>query len=417
MRTISILALTSGALALLAPACDSSSGDSLPTGCDALIKPGDNDAQELQAAFIDAQSGDTVCLAAGTYAFDRELSLTNAADVTLKGMGATRDDVVLDFATQTVGDDGFTVTATGFTVENLTIKNSPGNGIVAHSETSTFRNIKVWWDAGSVTENGFYAIYPTDCKKVIIEDNEVIGASDAGIYVGSCEYAIVRRNKVHGNVAGLEIENTHHADVYDNEVYDNTAGILALVLPNLKIKDNRYVNLRNNNIHDNNRTGFAKAGTVVSYVPKGIGILSLAGADIEIQHNQIVNNDGAGAMVVSYKTFEILTDKPLDDPQMDPYLRRLYIHDNTFDGNGDHPLGALALLGQATLENVLWDGVTANGETVADAKICLGASPPTFRMFAVADGFAPAKQSTATTDHTCTLESLPEMQDFSGITE
>lgn len=415
MRLMRFGAGLGGALVvILGSACDSSDG-ALPAGCDALLKPGDDDARDIQAAFIDAQSGDTICLAAGTYVLDRELSLANAAEVTLKGAGATRDDVVLDFGTQTVGDDGLTVTASGFTIENLSVKNSPGNGIVAHAELSTFRNVKVSWDAGSVTTNGFYAVYPTDCRKTVIEDIEVVGASDAGIYVGSCEYAIVRRNKVHGNVAGLEIENTRHADVYDNEVYDNTAGILALVLPNLKIKENRWVLIRDNDIHDNNRDGFAKSGTVVSYVPKGVGILSLAGADIEIRDNEVKNNRGAAAMVVSYKTMETLTGQKLDDPQMDPYLRRVYIHDNTFEGNGTAPAGALALMGQPSLENVLWDGVTAEGESVAEAKICLGATPPTFRMFALTDGFAPASQSTDTTDHTCTLDPLPEMEDFSGV--
>jgi len=394
-------------------ACDSDS-DAKPE-CSVTLSPGDNDAQTLQAAFIDAASGDTICLSPGTYTIDRELSLANAASVTLKGKGATRDEVIIDFATQTIGDDGITVTAQGFTIENLWVKNSPGNGVVAHAEESVFRNIKVSWDAGSVTDNGFYAVYPTDCKKVIIEDTEVVGASDAGIYVGSCEYAIVRRNKVHGNVAGIEIENSRHADVYENEVYDNTAGILTLVLPNLRIKENRYVLIRDNNIHDNNRPGFATAGTVVSYVPFGLGMLVLGGGDIEIRDNTFSGNQGTAMLAVSYRTFELLTDTTLDDQEMDPYLRRFYVHDNTFTNNGTAPIGTLSLLGQATLENVLWDGVLAEGETKADAKICLGATPASFRNFAVADNFAPEKQSTDTADHTCTLEPLDEMEDFEGV--
>jgi len=247
------------ALALAHAACGADATDP----CSVRLSPGANDAQAIQAAFIDAKSGATVCLEPGTYKLDRELSLSNAADITLRGTGATREEVVLDFATQTVGDDGVVVTAPGFVIENLWVKNAPGNGVVAHAEDSIFRNIKVSWDAGSVTDNGFYAVYPTDCKRVIIEDTEITGASDAGIYVGSCEYAIVRRNKVHGNVAGIEIENSRHADVYDNEVYDNVAGILVFVLPKLAIKETRHVLVRDNIIRANNHPNFATSGTIV----------------------------------------------------------------------------------------------------------------------------------------------------------
>ena len=51
-------------------------------------------------------------------------------NVTVRGAGATLGDTVLDYAKQETADDGFAVTAGGFTVENLTLKNTPGNGIV-----------------------------------------------------------------------------------------------------------------------------------------------------------------------------------------------------------------------------------------------------------------------------------------------
>jgi parallel beta-helix repeat protein len=323
-------------------------------------------------------------------------------------MGATREEVILDFATQVEGDDGITVTAPGFTIENVWVKNSPGNGVVAHAEDSTFRNLKVSWDAGSVTTNGFYAVYPTDCKRTLIEGVEVVGASDAGIYVGSCEYAIVRNNKVHGNVAGLEIENTVHADVYGNEVYDNSAGILALLLPNLKIKENAHVLFRDNIVRDNNRPNFAKAGTVVSSVPTGTGMLVLCGHDIEVRNNEVTGNKSGGVLIVSYRTLELLTSTTLNDPGMDPYVRRVYVHGNTFSENGKDPQGGIKVLGQATLENVLWDGILKDGETTAE--ICLGDTPPTFRNFKTADAFS--GQTTDTMGHTCTLPEMAKMESF-----
>lgn len=379
-------------------------------GIDIVLQPSDEAHEAIQTALIEARSGDVIGLLPGTYRINRELNLTGVADITFKGMGATRDEVILDFAGQIEGDDGFTVTAPGFTIENLWVKNSPGNGIVAHAEDSTFRNLKVSWDAGSVTENGFYAIYPTDCRRTLIEGNEVTGASDAGIYVGSCEYAIVRRNKVYGNVAGIEIENTVHADVYENEIYDNSAGLLALLLPNLKIKENRSVLFRNNYIHDNNRPNFASVGTVVASVPTGTGVLVLCGSDIEVRDNVITGNVSTGVLVVSYKILELLTATTLDDPGMDPFVKRVHIFGNSFAENGTSPKGGLLILQQSTLEDVLWDGLL--NDAGDDAQICLGDEPPSYRMMAAAQDFDLAKQSTDATPQRCTLPPIPELEDF-----
>jgi parallel beta-helix repeat protein len=209
------------------------------SGCSAVLTAGAGSQDEVQRALIEAQSGAEVCLCPGTFAFGKELSLT-VPDVTVRGLGASRDDTVLDFAAQTIGDDGFTVTSDGFTIENVWVKNTPGNGIVVTgAEDVAFRNMKVSWDAGSVTANGAYAVYPVKSRRVVVEDSEVVGAADAGIYVGQCEEAIVRNNVVYGNVAGIEIENSTGADVYGNEAYDNTAGILVFVLPNLEKKTAR----------------------------------------------------------------------------------------------------------------------------------------------------------------------------------
>jgi parallel beta-helix repeat protein len=393
--------------------CDSDTGDKLPAGYDHVIAPSSNDHEAIQTVMINAQSGDVIGLRPGTYRITRELNLTGIADVTLKGMGDTRDEVIIDFADQTEGDDGITVTAGGFTIENLWIKNSPGNGVVAHSEDSTFRNIKVSWDAGSVTGNGFYAVYPNDCKRTVIEDVEVTGASDAGLYVGSCEYAIVRRNKVHANVAGIELENSTSADVYDNEVYDNSAGILALLLPNQPRKENTRILFRNNEVRDNNRPNFATAGTVVASVPTGTGVLVLCGTDIEVRDNAITGNDSGGVIIVSYGIFELLTGTTLDDPELDPFVKRVYVHGNTFSGNGTAPKGGMAVVGVAPLEDVLWDGLLEDGQT--DAQICLGATPAAFRNFAASDNFALDKQSTSTVGHTCTLPVMPAMETFPQV--
>lgn len=414
---VALTALSCAALvALAAPACGDDA-EALPAGCSVALSPDADAFEALQTAFLDALSGDTICLRPGTYAFTRELNLANRQNITLRGAGATRDEVVLDFAGQTVGNNGMTVTADGFAIENLTIKNSPGNGIVVQADTSRFTNIRVYWDAGSVRDNGAYAIYPNGCSRTIVEDSEVVGAADAGIYVGSCEYAIVRRNTVYANVAGIEIENSRYADVYENEVYDNTAGVLVFVLPNLAIKEVREVLVRDNLIYDNNRDNFAEPGTVVSFVPKGLGVLTMGAKDAEFRDNTITGNDSAGVLIVSFNIMEVLAGIENSDDEMDPYTERVYVHGNTFADNGQAPAGALSALGEATLPDVLWDGDVRDDQT--DPEICLGATPPSFLDFDGPNLTNPSERSTSTdtTPHACTLpplETLTSFEDMEG---
>lgn len=379
-----------------------------PTGCSVTLSPGSDDTSALQTALIEAKSGDTVCLCKGSYALTKEVSLA-VPGVTVRGLGAKLDDVVLDFAGQTQGDDGFTVTSDGFTIENLGIKNSPGNGIVVTgAEDVTFRKLKVWWDAGSVTENGAYAVYPVKSTRVIIEDSEIIGAADAGVYVGQCNQAIVRRNKVHGNVAGIEIENTNDAEVYENEAWDNTAGILVFTLPNLEKKDGKRTKVRDNDVHDNNRANFAEQGTIVASVPAGTGMLILASDDNEIANNQITNNQSAGVVVVSMTTLNIVL-QTTKDPATDPDPEKTYLHGNTFTNNGSDPQGILGAFAVKPLENVIWDGVLKAG--VTDPMLCLGDAPlPSFRNLHAPGGLVDnAAHTTDATPHQCKLPELPSV--------
>lgn len=378
------------------------------SGCTVVVSPSADDTTKLKEALIGVTSGGTVCLCPGTYKPTAQLSL-NVKDVTVRGLGAGIEDTVLDYAGQTQDSNSFLVTSDGFTVENIWLKNSPGNGIVVQgAEDVTFRKLKVSWDAGSVTANGAYAVYPVSSKRVLVEDSEVVGAADAGIYVGQCEQAIVRRNKVYGNVAGIEIENSLDAEVYENEAYDNTAGILVFTLPNLQLKDGARALVRDNLVKDNNRENFAEEGTIVSYVPPGTGMMVLSSDRTEIRDNTIEGNVSAGILVLSGKTVDIILPST-PDPGTDPYPEGTYIHSNTFTNNGTAPEGILATLGLASLENVLWDGYVSPAASLGN-PLCLGTAPlPTFRNFAVPEGGLAdvSKHTTDATAHECTLEALP----------
>ncbi len=381
--------------------------DGTPTaGCDAVVEPGADATSRVQAAFIETRSGQTVCLCPGTYPIERELSLT-IPRATVRGLGATRDDVVLDFASQTEGDDGLTATAGELLFENFSVKNTPGNGVVVTGvDGVTFRNLKVSWDAGSDPANGAYALYPVESNRVVVEGSEVVGAMDAAVYVGQCTNAVVRNNVAHGSVIGIEIENSEDVEVHDNEVYDNTVGIALFTLPHLKRKRNVRVLVRDNELRDNNRANFAPMGALAASVDAGNGVYLLATQDTEIRDNVIRNNGSTGITMFSAELAETYDPNITPDPEAMRVAARIHIHGNTFESNGGAPSPVAQFLsgGLLQLEDVLWDGVE---DAPGAAKICLGEGDlPSFRNY---DFRKAGVNPTDTTNHRCSLPELPSI--------
>src|SRR4029078_9013947 len=97
--------------------------------------------------------------------------------------------------------------------------------------------------------------FPGKSQTVLVEDSIAENASDAGLYVGQCQHVVVRNNKVTGNVAGPEIENTQYAGGYGNVAEGHTHGIVVFDLPGNPIVG-RDVRLRDNTIRNNNHVNF-----------------------------------------------------------------------------------------------------------------------------------------------------------------
>ncbi|MEI9987280.1 MAG: parallel beta-helix domain-containing protein [Aliidongia sp.] len=188
----------------------------------------------LQARLIDAKSGDTITIPAGTYHLDTSLSL-NVDGVTIRGEGM--DKTILNFKGQVNGAEGMLVHASNFTIEDLTIQDTKGDALkINEGENVIVRRVKAEWTNGSATTNGAYGIYPVQIKNLLVEDSVAIGASDAGIYVGQSKNIVVRGNRAEQNVAGIEIENSSDADVHDNIATKNTGGILVFNMPNCRCR-------------------------------------------------------------------------------------------------------------------------------------------------------------------------------------
>jgi len=331
----------------------------LVAGCkEPVAAPGATEAN-LQQQLLDAKPGDVITIPAGTFHFDRSLSL-DVDGVTIKGAGM--DKTILSFKGQKAGAEGLLVNASDFTIEDLAIEDSKGDALkINEGENIIIRRVRTEWTGGPKTSNGAYGLYPVQIRNVLIEDSVAIAAADAGIYVGQSENIVVRRNRASKNVAGIEIENSQNADVYDNVAEGNTGGVLVFNMPQLT-KVGGKTRVFKNKIINNNEPNFGAKGSAVGNVPAGSGVVINANDDVEIFDNDITGNQ-TSAVIVSSGFSSGFNDKYPHAATFDPYPEGIYVHGNRISGNGGSPDGIelkavrLALVGlSGALPPILWDG-------------------------------------------------------------
>lgn len=369
MKTIGYWITAAAAFAL--SACGNNGGETRD------LTDANSDYQSvLLEQLIDAQPGDVIDIPAGVYSFDRSLSLT-VDGVTIRGAGM--DETILNFQDQISGAEGLIVTANDFTLENLAIEDTIGDGLkVNGGENIIIRGVRVEWTNGYSTENGAYGLYPVQTTNVLIEDSVAIGASDAGIYVGQSRNVIVRNSRAEFNVAGIEIENCIGADVYGNTATNNTGGILVFNMPNLP-QPGYHTRVFDNDVYANNTENFGHAGTPVASVPAGSGIVINSNDRVEIFNNRLADNDTANIIISSLHSTGY-SDYSVQDG-FDPYPETIWIHGNTYSGGGSSPDGLdltalkIAMFGlNGSFPDVLFDGF------IDDAKLVDGVLPDALRL-------------------------------------
>lgn len=321
------------------------------------VEAGANGQERLQTALIEAKSGDTVQIGAGTFDLTDGLSL-DVDKVTVRGAGPGR--TILSFKGQKGAGEGLLVTADDVVLRDFAVEDSRGDGIKSKAANRiVYFNLRVEWTGGPKSTNGAYGVYPVESKDVLIDRVTVKGASDAGIYVGQSQNIIVRNSTAQYNVAGIEIENSFKADVFFNNASHNTGGILVFDLPNLPQKGGHSVRVFANKIESNDTPNFAPPGNIVGGVPNGTGVLIMANRDVHVFGNNIGGNGTTNVLVVGYRL-------PFDDKTYNPLGSNIIVRNNVHGRAGfapgpqfDRGTQLAAALG-GNLPQIIWDGTGRN---------------------------------------------------------
>jgi parallel beta-helix repeat protein len=367
--------------------------------------------KHLQEQLIKAKPGDVIEIPEGKFQLNRTLSLT-ADKVTIRGKGMDRS--ILSFVGQKEGGSGLLVKASNFVIEDVAIEDTAGDGLTIQGGNGvTIRRVRVEWTRGANSENGPYAIYPTQSRNVLVEDSVAKGAADAGFYIGQSDYVVIRRNRAEFNVDGYEVENSEHVDVYDNIATHNTGGLGVFNLPGLPKQGGKYVRVFGNQIFDNNTANFApKSLGAIYHLPAGTGMYVMAINNVEVFQNTIRNNNTTNIYVIEYNSGL----GEIKDVRYRPYTEQIHLHDNNISGGGKTPdlrqddVKALSAVLGGPLPDVLYDGVIAPEIRAAKkganpAQICIRNNGTfTFLNFDGSNGFKhPVSDLNA---YQCSLEPL-----------
>lgn len=386
--------------------------------CNFEIYPGPDAEREIQDALNSIGEGCKIEFGEGTFELTRTLTMDGKSDVTLEGRG--RNNTTFSFEGQISGGDGLLITnSQNIIVRDLTIRDARGDGLkFRNSHGIVMNKVGTVWSGEPSEDNGAYGLYPVLSSNILIEDCYAFGASDAGIYVGQSDKAVIRDSEAEGNVIGIEIENTTNADVHDNTVHDNAAGIIVVNLPGL-LQNGARTRVFDNSITNNLLGNFAHEGHIAAETPAGTGILVLSVSDVEIFDNVLEENNVVGTAVASYGALVALGLFPEpQDPAYNLFPQNIYIHNNSYSRSNTYPdpeeqsaFGNLLVqsFGSNPIPDIVLDGIWTP-ESGDSGSICIENNPgSSFVNLNIPNDF-PNNLSFDPSPHACSMDPLPPVE-------
>lgn len=383
--------------------------------CHLRFRPDMHSQESIREALAEAESGCRISFGEGVYKFTRGLSMEDKSDVTLEGAG--RGQTIFSFAGQQDGEEGLLITRSrDIVVKNFTIRDSGGDALkFRNSQGIVISGMGAEWSGAPSVENGEYGYYPVASSDILIEDSYAYGASDAGIYVGLSERAVIRNSTAEANVIGIEVTNAREVDIIGNTALDNTAGIILSNLPGLPDSSSR-LRVIDNRVLYNDQGNFAHEDEIASEVPSGTGILLLGPKEVELFGNTVTGNNVLGTAVASYSAFVILDRLP--EPKeagFNPHATGVYIHGNTYRRDDTYPeTGRQSFFGKLLIQtfsprpvpDIVLDGIFAPGSGPSGA-ICVGDNDGDRLVNLNLSRNFPANLNFDPSPHACSRDPLP----------
>lgn len=382
--------------------------------CVTILEPGPDVQARAQGALDRAGRGCTVAFTEGEFHFSETLTLEGKSGVTVQGAG--RGLTTLSFTAQTSGDGLLVTGSQDILLQHFTVRDSHEDAIkIRESHGLRLTRLAAVWSGTPSTDNGEYGFYPVLSSDILIEHCYAYGASDAGIYVGLSDRAVIRNSTAEANVIGIEVTNATAVDIHGNLALDNTAGIVISSLPGLPRSGER-TRVFDNRVLYNQMGNFAHEDEVAAEVPAGTGILALGANRLEIFDNTVTGNNLVGAGITGYLAFvELNRFSEPGDPDFDPYPRQVYLHDNRFsrgavlpDTGGQSFFGKLLAetFGADSIPDILVDGIFAP-QSGPSGSVCIRQNSGShFANLNLADEF-PDRVVFDLSPHRCTLDPLP----------
>ncbi|WP_437761373.1 right-handed parallel beta-helix repeat-containing protein [Sorangium sp. So ce281] len=226
-------------------------------------------------------------------------------------------------------------------IRGITIRNFVNNGLFTE-RVDGFRIVDVHSD-----NNKSYGIFPTQSRNGLIALSKATGANDSGIWVETSEDVRVTHNLVEDNTNGFEVSNSDDVDLSYNVARNNAVGFSVVLLPGIfDVRAGaRRIDVRDNDVVDNNRPNTARPGSILAAIPPGIGILYAGVDESEISGNHVVGNKLSGIAIADYcaaasgtPNLDCQTDPSITDPYLlDQDARDNYVAGNLVMGNGLDP--------------------------------------------------------------------------------
>jgi len=246
------------------------------------------DAPTLEAAINDAQPGDVILLAAGTYRGGVTVP-REKHDLTIRG--ADRNRVILD------GKDvllsGIEVKADRVTIENMTARHYTGNGFEWEGvDGFNGRYLTVW-------NVGLYGIYAIQSRHGTFEQDLVSGAADAAFYVGECQPCDTLVSRVTARYSAIGYSGTNaggNLEVRDSLWDRNGTGILPNSFEGQEAPPpERGTRIAGNTVRDSGSIPVPANSPLAGFVGLGIGIAG--GLDNVVEGNSVTGSARFGIVL------------------------------------------------------------------------------------------------------------------------